>query len=64
MIFFVKYGLLPEFTVMYICWYYQLKAAMELVSLRRLTMKERRQFLALSPGEQYRLHLREGGYRP
>lgn len=59
-----QYGVPQPAIILGMIWLAQLKVAWGFVVFRHALIAERRQHLALSPGEQYRRTLASGGYRP
>lgn len=57
-------GVPPSIAVPLMMWTAQMQALKVIVAVQYLQALERQQHLCLSPGEQYRRHLKAGGYRP
>jgi hypothetical protein len=57
-------GLPPSLAIPLGIWLAQMQTLKMMIAVRYLQAIERQRHLALSPGEQYRRHLKAGGYRP
>jgi hypothetical protein len=64
MVLLATWGLPPLAAMQFMLLWTQLQIVKTVVVLRYAQSVERRQHLALSPGEQYRRHVSTGGYRP
>ena len=57
-------GLPPAVAAQFQTWMLQMRVMSMIVMVRYLQTIETQRHVALTPGEQYRQHLKAGGYRP